>query len=401
LNKQVNVRKEVMKSVVDLIRHKVFYGHILQQLTKVYEGHPIKTMGVGKRGDEFLIKLYVNKKYVQRLWSEAKREDEAWQWLMGVLEHEVLHIVFNHLSMKFSDKLRGNVAVDLVVNSCINRSSLPPKCVFPDMYGFESHKSSSWYYERLKDNDKFKEQCASGAFGPEGILSDASGAGHELWGEASMDPLLDEFVRDLVAKAKDLCGQDYGSIPGHVIEQIDKLLGKKKPIIPWNKVLRNFAASAMESNLDYTMKRISKRFGTRPGTRKEDVLNLAVAVDTSGSISDLQLATFFNEIKWIWKNGAKVTVIECDTRVTAVYPFKGHFTGEVHGRGGTSLEPALIEAEGKYDGMVFFTDFYAPKITKRYKLPILWVLTTELTKDQFPYPWGKHIKIECGKAFAA
>ena len=43
-----------------------------------------------------------------------------------------------------------------------------------------------------------------------------------------------------------------------------------------------FVASCAESVLDYTVKRISRRYGTRPGTRKGDVLNIAVAVDTSG-----------------------------------------------------------------------------------------------------------------------
>jgi len=50
---------------------------------------------------------------------------------------------------------------------------------------------------------------------------------------------------------------------------------------------------------------------------------------------------------------------------------------------------------------VYFTDFYAPKITKRYNIPILWVLTTELTRDQFPYEWGKFVKIEDLKAMPA
>ena len=79
--KKVDAKKEVMKGVVDLIRHKIFYGHILQQLTKVYEGHPIPTMGVGKRSDELLIKLYVNEKWIDEMWEKASSDDQAWQWL--------------------------------------------------------------------------------------------------------------------------------------------------------------------------------------------------------------------------------------------------------------------------------------------------------------------------------
>ena len=128
---------------------------------------------------------------------------------------------------------------------------------------------------------------------------------------------------------------------------------------------------------------------------------MAVAVDTSGSISDQQLKLFFNEINWIYRNGAVVTVYEADADVCAVYKYKGKFNGEVHGRGGTDLEPVLKAVEGKFDALIYFTDFYAPQITHRYRIPILWVLTTELSRDEFPYKWGRHIKIEDGKAMSA
>jgi len=395
--KKISAQKEVMKGVIDLIRHKVFYGHILQQLTKVYTGHGIPTMGVGKRVDDMLIKLYINQDFVQKIWDEADSEDVAWQQLLGVLEHEVLHIILDHLTLRFSDKTRGAVAVDLSVNSYINRNNLPPSGQFAEDYSMETKKSAMWYYQNLQDNEEFKKRCAQGQFGAEGMMSDAVNS-HEMWEDAAKDPLMKEFVKDIIKKSHDLCNNEYGSIPGEIIGQVDILLQKKKAIIPWNKVLRNFAASACESNLDYTMKKISRRFGTRPGTRKEDVLNLAVAVDTSGSICDDQLKLFFNEIKWIWKNGANITVYEADMAICHTYKFKGKFNGNVHGRGGTDLEPVLIETEGKYDGLIYFTDFYAPHIEKKYRIPTLWVLTTEMEREQFPYPWGKHIKIEDNRA---
>jgi len=398
-SKKINPKKEVMMGIIDLIRHKIFYGHILQQLTKTYgaEKLGIHTMGVGKRSNELLIKLYVCEDFIRQMWEKAKDDDQAAKWLQGALEHETLHLVFDHvpLMQEFTDKVRGNVAVDCVVNSCINSENIMDNWVTPDQYGFEPHKSAYWYYNHLKDNSKFQEQCKKGAFGAEGFMEQMMGS-HQMWEEAMKDPLVREFVKDIVAKAKNLCGKDYGDISGEVLAQIDDLLEKKRPIVPWNRVLRQFAASATESNLSYTVKRLSKRYGTRPGTRKEDVLNLAVAVDTSGSISDQQLVVFFNEIRWIWKNGASITIYEADAAICAEYKFKGKFTGEVHGRGGTDLEPVLKEVERRYDALIYFTDFYAPHIKKRYNIPILWVLTTELSREEFPYPWGQFIKIDDG-----
>jgi len=397
---QHDVERKIVAAVVHLIRRKAFYGHILQQLDKVYlpPEHNLKTMGVGRRADEMLIKLYVNIGFVEHLYEG----ENGFEKLVGVLEHEVLHLVFNHLTLDFSDKLRGNVAMDLVVNCLIDRKILTGEGCFVEDYGFPADKAAAWYYQQLQDNDKFKKQCSSGAFETGGLMSDVV-TSHDLWEAAKDDPILGEMIKDMVRKARDLCNKDYGDVPGSLIDELDNLLKSRKPIVPWNQVLRTFVASAMESELDWTIKRRSKRYGTRPGTRKEDVLNLAVAVDTSGSIDNDQLELFFNEINWIWKNGnVIVTVFEADADIQAEYRFTGRFTGEVHGRGGTDLEPVLAATdERRYDALIYFTDFYAPKIEKKYRIPVLWVLTTELEKSAYPYAWGRHIKIEDGKAMPA
>ncbi len=398
---KTKMEKELIKGIVHLSRHKEFYGHIVQQLQKVYvpEGHRIDTAAVGRVPGERFIKMYLNLKFFGEMYDTGGR-DKGWMNMLAVLEHEILHIVFGHLFLKFQDKLRGNVAEDCVVNSVLKKEELPGNYVHPEQYGFELNKSSLWYYTHLKDNPQFKKQCASGQFGVGGILSHIMSS-HAMWDDVKDDMIAKEFAKDIVRKAKELCNKNYGNIPGEVIQQIEDLLKREKPVVPWGKVLRMFCASCAESILEYTMKRTSKRFGSRPGTRKGDVLDLAVAVDTSGSISDELLAVFFNEIRWIWKNGAKITVYEADCKVCAEYKFKGKFTGQVHGRGGTDLEPVLKRVEGKHDALVYFTDFYAPKIDKQYKIPVLWVLSTDLNKDDYPYKWGKCVKIQDGKAVAA
>ena len=324
-----------------------------------------------------------------------------------VVNNVVVHnCVFGHLFVRLEDRLRANVAMDCVVNAIIEPDDkgerLPNKYVHPLHYQFPVDKSTLWYYTHLRDNPKFKQQCASGQFGVDGVLSHIMSS-HSTWEDLKDDVVAKEFAKDIIRKAKDLCGKNYGNIPGEVVEQIEEMLKRERAIVPWAKVLRMFVATAAESVLDYTIKRRSKRFGTRPGTRKGDVLEIAVAIDTSGSIDDQQLKMFWNEIRWIWKNGAKIHIYECDTDISERSPFvfKGQWDGKVHGRGGTDLEPVLKEVEGKYDALIYFTDFYAPKIEHRYKIPILWVLTTEYEKDDYPYPWGKHIKIDEGKAHAA
>jgi predicted metal-dependent peptidase len=395
------VERELIKGIVDLARHKEFYGHIVQQLDRIFVSpdHEIQTAAVGRVPGDRFIKMYLNRRFFGDLYEQHGKE-RGWIFMLGVLEHEIIHIVFGHLFLRFQDRIRGNVAKDLVVNGIIPNETLPGNYVIPEHYGFERGKSALWYYTHLQENPKFKQQCAEGAFGAEGVLSHIMSS-HKMWTDVEDDLVAKEFAKDIVRKAKDLCCKSYGNIPGAVLEQIEDLLKKEKAIIPWGKVLRMFVASCAESVLDYTVKRISRRFDTRPGTRKGDVLRVAVAVDTSGSISDEQLKIFFNEIRWVWKNGAIMVVYEADCTVQAVYAFKGKFTGKVHGRGGTDLEPVLREVEGKYDALIYFTDFYAPHVSRQYKIPTLWVLHTGVTRDQYPAKWGRHIKITEGIAEAA
>jgi predicted metal-dependent peptidase len=356
------MEKELIKGIVHIARNKEFYGHVVQQLQKIFvsEDHPVQTAAVGRVPGDRFVKMYLSLEFFGAMY--AKDRVQGWKSMLCVLEHEILHLVFGHLFLEFQDRTRGNVATDCVVNSVLVRDDLPGEYVHPDRYGFPINKSALWYYTHLKDNPEYQRQCADGELGVGGIMSHIQSS-HGMWEDLKDDLVAKEFAKDIVRKAKDLCGGNYTNIPGEVVTQIGELLKRTKPVVPWGKVLRMFCASCQESVLEYTMKRISKRFGSRPGTRKGDVLDLAVAVDTSGSIGNNQLKLFFNEIHWIWKNGAIVTVYEADTKVQAKYKYKGKFNGDVHGRGGTDLEPVLKEVEGRHDALVYFTDFVLQILT--------------------------------------
>ena len=279
----MDMEKYLIRAIVHLARHKEFYGHVIQQFQKVYveDKHRVDTACVSRMPGEKLLKLYLCKPYFKKLLDEVGK-DQGWTTTVAAIEHEALHVVFGHLFLRFEDHLRGNVAVDCVVNSCISKDDLHSNWVHPDDYDFPESKSAMWYYTHLKDNPKFKQQCESGAFGADGIMSWIMSS-HD-WKDIEEDGFAQEFMKDVVRKAKDMCGRNYGNIPGQVVEQIEDLLKSKRPVVPWARVLRMFCATSQESVLDWTLKRKSKRFGTRPGTRKGDVLNLAVIVDTSGSI---------------------------------------------------------------------------------------------------------------------
>jgi predicted metal-dependent peptidase len=397
---KVDIQKELIKGIIHIARHKEFYGHVVQQFQKVYVRHPhhVPTAAVGRFPGEKFIKLWLNLDYFGSLYEEKGKE--AWNYVLGAEEHEIVHSVSGHLTLHFDDKIRGNISCDLAVNSHLLANQIHESWPTAESYGFPKGKAAVWYYNNLKDNAKFQQQLKSGAFGVGGVM-EWLGKSHRGWEELEKDPVAKEFVKDILRKAKELCNNNYGNIPSDIVEMIEEMLKRERPVIPWNHVLRMFCASATESVLEYTMRRESKRYGTRPGTRKGDVLNLVICLDTSGSISPEQLKLFFNEVRWIWKNGAIVSIVEADCAVArGPYKYNGKWNGEVHGRGGTDLEPALALVEGKYDACIYFTDFYAPPVSRVYRIPTLWVLTTELEKSQYPVQWGRHIKIESGHAVA-
>jgi predicted metal-dependent peptidase len=399
--RQIDIRKELVKAIVGVAREKEFYGHVIQQFEKVYvgDGHAVSTAAVGRQKGERFIKLYLNEGFFRNVWEtesgkNGENPQKAAQKLSGIIEHEILHVVVGHLTLVLPDKTRRAIAVDCVVNQLISSERRPSGCVMPERYGMPADMTAVWYYNALKGNGQFDKDCRDGVFGIGGVM-DWALSSHGLWEDVSEDAVLKELIRDIVRKAKDVTSvQGWGDLSSGVVEAINGLLEKKPSVVPWQKVLRTFCASVADDFLDYTQKRESRRFGVRPGTKKGDTLNLAVAIDTSGSISNQQLQKFMNEIRWIWKNGAEVTVFEADARVVRSYRFRGKFDGEVHGRGGTNLEPALEAAEkGRFDGLIYFTDFQAPKIARRYKINVLWLLSEELQKSYWPCDWGRVIQM--------
>ena len=402
---KINHKDLVFDIIINLMRYYIFYGHVLSMLAKIEtkgENAVVPTFGVGQNPNDITIKLWYNVDYMDEC-IEKVGYDRAYTHFFEVMKHEVLHVVFNHLSMNMPDKERQSIAVDLAVNSYLNTDNFIKNpdgsnaCMVPQDFGLEPKLSAMNYYQLLENNKHYKELMNNNGNGNgnNNSISDIVKS-HQQWEAISNNPVSQEIIKEIIRKSKENCQQSgYGNIPGELMEILDEILKKKKPFVPWKSVLKMFVASNSETDLDYTMKHKSRRFGTRPGTKKQEKLKLAIGIDTSGSISDHQLKLFMNELKWIEKEGAYLYVYECDTRINREYPFK-EFDGKISGRGGTDLEPVLKRvSEEKFDALIFFTDFYTSKIEKDYRVPTLWVLSQcEMSKEEFPYLFPKNIYIK-------
>ncbi len=223
---------------------------------------------------------------------------------------------------------------------------------------------------------------------PDGDLLDC----HAQWGcpkdEAAMAEVL---LKDVIRKAREetMAEGKWGEMPGSVRESVEAALEPEERKICWESLIRDFVASSSESVLDYTNRRESRRYGTRPGVRLSDKVNLAVGIDTSGSIDKEALRMFYDELYWLSKNDVDITVFEADCKIQREYPFGDLDIDEVKGGGGTDLEPVIKEAaERKFDALVYFTDGFASKIEERYGMPVAFVVSEgswHLKREELPY----------------
>lgn len=404
----IDVNQFMTNIRVNLLRTMSFYGHVLMQLPIVYDT-TCSTFGVGKNNkDEIMVKLFVNPNYIEKIIEVCNRNEKmVVDHFTEVLRHEVHHLVFGHLTLDLPDKQRQYIACELADNSFVNRSKLVDNegnlgdgGVFPEDFDLPSKLSANEYYNLLNNNEKFNEMRNNMSSSIEIMIGDGNGDGngngnkitvtldsHGKWKVIEGDDMTNEMIKDIVRQANETCKQtgNWGDIPGELKEAINDNYANDKQIIPWEVVLKDFLASSSENVLDYTMKKKSKRYGTRPGVKKDDILSVAIGIDTSGSIDNSMLETFFSELHWIEKTGTKMTVFEWDTQVNREYDFKD-YDGTVSGRGGTDPTDFLEKvSERKFDCVIVFTDLCFSPITKNYNMPMLWVM------DNGGYDWYDNV----------
>lgn len=188
----------------------------------------------------------------------------------------------------------------------------------------------------------------------------------------------------------------WGSIPGKLQGLIKASM---KVDMDYRKMLSLFKTSVISSRRHLTRMRPNRRSGfDAMGSRYELSTNLLIAVDVSGSVTDKSLEFFFSVINRLFKYGIeKLDVLQFDAEIQGeVEPFKkARRTVKIMGRGGTWFQPAADYYCGhpEYDGLIYFTDGYAPPPVFNTKRPIdvLWVLCSKQCYEENSN-WIKQLK---------
>lgn len=372
-----DINEEISRCIIKMLLKEPFYAHFLSGVIREVTDK-VPTAAVGFKSGK--IALYVNENFfLKELRSMTER--------VAVIKHETLHIIFKHLfrmKTKTYDNQLFNIAADIVVNQLIAPWKLPDSAVtletFPELK-LPKDKSVEWYYENLKKNaskdSEYKKRLME--ISEQGTHSD-----HKMWGENenfSMEVVETEVDR-MIIQAKDRTPKkDHGTIPLGIKSLIQSIIEKRNPQIDWKRALKLFSSTSRRTRVYHTMKRFSKRFGTRPGIKIKRFQKLAVAIDTSGSINIDDFNTFFSEIHSMWKFGAEVDVLECDADVQKKYSYRGRTPEFVHGGGGTSFDPVFEHIRSnrfeRYDGCIYLTDGYAPEPKIKPPCKVFWCITKD------------------------
>ncbi len=321
-----------------------------------------------------------------------------------VMLHEVMHCVLKHCVRGLSlAQWVYNIACDIVVNSFIMaalgvHSFSIDGCslmhLAPDGTEGREHTAEEVYMMLMKSSP--------GELGK--ILGKGSFDCHIPWPNEDLEGLCDMWDKHIQNAAK--FSSDTGSgIPGCVKRIVSETEHKSET--PWRQLLHDFI---LHDRADFTFAPPDRRYigedvilpSFNDSADGEKVENIWFFIDTSGSVSDEEVAKAYAEIKEAAAQVDNMSGFVCffDTEVSAPESFES--VEEIDqitpvGGGGTSFYSVFryikeMPQEEKPSVVAIITDGYAeyPKESEVPQLPVIWLLTDRGN----PPPWGEAVYID-------
>lgn len=330
--------------------------------------------------------IYYNPEFIESL-----RQQNDMQ-VAFVLAHEVLHCALGHLwRIDDRDPNRWNRACDIVINRILRDAGLPA----PDGALTATSEGLDPQAEQLSEEEIYQllkpSPPAVWLLGND-MLPPAGQPGQQAQQVTPRSATAEAWRDRMLAAAA--AAKLQGNLPAGIQRIVDDLVA---PQIDWRTALAEFVT---QSRSDYSWRHPDRRILASCGlylpTLHSDALeDIVVGIDTSGSISQAELADFLSELYGILQACTEVRawVLSCDAKIHAVVQADGQTPLEelldtVRGGGGTDFRPVFewIEEHGINPScVVYLTDGYGTYPDTQPSYPVLWVLG----KDHKQPPWGK------------
>ena len=180
-----------------------------------------------------------------------------------------------------------------------------------------------------------------------------------------------------------------GKMGGNVSREMQDLL---TPKVNWKDALRDFVKTSTQGKDQTTWRRLHKRYIgldiIMPSSYDEKVGSIVVAVDTSGSIGNAELAQFLGEVKSICDevNPEKIDLLYWDTEVAGHETYQGaelaNVTDVTQAKGGGGTSPECVPHYMKKESLdpecvIMLTDGYIGRQDPsdwQIGKPILWCI---------------------------
>lgn len=287
----------------------------------------------------------------------------------ALLAHEAWHVAFDHMTRgKPYNKEKYNIAADYVINIMLQDAgyTLPPHgCVDAQYRGMSTEE----VYRLLPDPPP-------GGGGYDCDIMPSSDKDDTPAEKAAKQQKIKQILSK-AAQQSQLRGDEAGTIPGDIKRMIDEI---HNPKLDWFTILMNYMTAFDKT--DYSFKRPNRRYFPEhylPGLQGESMGELALAFDSSGSVSQKEFSAYFGETAYMrdMLKPIKTTIIDFDTRINNVYELSKEESMDhvsFSGGGGTDLRPVFEYYKDKAPTVLLvFSDFYCSKITKDPGYPVIWI----------------------------
>jgi predicted metal-dependent peptidase len=263
--------------------------------------------------------FYYNTKFVEKL-SVKKLE--------FLFAHEICHCVFDHFGRVGSrDRQLSNIAQDFAVNQILVDDRIGERITEVKICQDNKYRGMAWeeIYDDLMKNVKTIDLKQLGELLDQHINEEeheGQGAGKEgkdgKGGPGSLTKEEAQAIRDEIKQAmiQSAAAAGAGKTPLGIQRLIKDLT---EPKMNWRELIRMNIQSIVRNDYSFTRpNRKSQHSGAiLPGLKNDETIDVAIALDMSGSIGDVDAKIFLSEVKGIMDQYADYNIhIWCfDTEV--------------------------------------------------------------------------------------
>lgn len=404
------IKARLTKARTQLMLDKPFLGNLVLRLPLVVADSWCKTSATDAKN------FYYNPQFINTLNSHQ---------IKFVLIHEALHCALTHFARRGNRvKHRWDLACDFAINPLLVKEGFHPPIDVPIFQQYSGMIAEEIYPmiddnlnqepmdQHLYDNQAIdNSKISRGGLREDQLqkeseqsLSDSTSNDNQQGSALKLaqpplslqadeiEKLATQWQKNLASSAQ--LAKQAGKFDGEFAKLVDFFL---QPQVSWQSLLARYISTFARNDFSYS--RPSRRSGEVifPSLKSHHI-DVAIAIDTSGSISQQEVNEFVAEVDAIKAiMHASITLFACDDKLSKASPWRFEtwdelrFPASLGGGKGTNFNPVFdyIATQGcACDVLVYFTDAKGqfPDATPNY--PVMW-----LVKGKERIPWGSRIQL--------